>query len=252
MNDSLPLVAIGILLVRPGVLVAASPVFGGPFVPMPIRIALTLILAVLMLPAVTLPALGTATAIVVVVGWEVVVGLALALSIRVLVAGAEFAGYVAGFQIGLSYAAVVDPASGMRGNMVSVLYGSLATVSFFGVNGHHALLKALARSYEALPPGVWRVDAGMGAAVVRLLGMVFLVGMQLAMPIVIALLMVEVALGFASRVAPALNLMALGFPIRIGVGLLALATSIHVVPGAVARYAPAAIELASRLVWANR
>jgi flagellar biosynthetic protein FliR len=96
------------------------------------------------------------------------------------------------------------------------------------------------------------MDPGMGAAIVRLLGLVFLIGMQLAMPIVIALLLVEVALGLASRVAPALNLMTLGFPVRIGIGLLALAASIHVVPGAVARYAPAALEAASRLAWSPR
>lgn len=252
MNEAFPLVALGILIVRPGMLIAATPIFGGTFVPTPVRLALTLILGVLLLPMVDAPRVTSGTGLALIVASEAAVGLALALSIRVLVAGAEFAGHIAGFQIGLSYAALVDPQTGARNNILAMLYGTLATLAFFGVNGHHALLRVLARSYEALPPGAWQLDAGMAAAVTRLLGLVFMIGVQLAMPIIVVLLLVEVALGLASRAAPALNIMALGFPVRVGVGLLALAAGIQVVPGAVARYAPAAIEAATRLVWAHR
>lgn len=252
MNDAFPLVALGILIVRPGMLIAATPIFGGTFVPTPVRLALTLILGVLLLPLVDAPAITSGSRLALIVATEAAIGLALALSIRALIAGAEFAGHVAGFQIGLSYAALVDPQTGARNNILAMLYGSLATIAFFGVNGHHALLRVLARSYETLPPGGWSVHAGMAGAVTRLLGLVFLIGAQLAMPIIIVLLLVEVALGLASRAAPALNIMALGFPVRVGVGLLALAVGLQVVPGAVARYAPAAIEAATRLVWAPR
>lgn len=252
MNESFPLVALGILIVRPGMLIAATPIFGGTFVPAPVRLALTLILGVLLLPMVDAPPVTSGFGLALIVAAEAAIGLALALSIRALVAGAEFAGHVAGFQIGLSYAALVDPQTGARNNILAMMYGSLATIAFFGVNGHHALLRVLARSYEVLPPGGWRIHEGMAAAVTRLLGLVFMIGAQLAMPIVTVLLLVEVALGLASRAAPALNVMALGFPVRVGVGLLALAAGIQVVPGAVARYAPAAIEAALRLVWAPR
>ncbi len=252
MNDPLPLVALGILLVRPGMLILATPIFGGTFVPPHVRLALTVVLAVILLPAVPVPQPASAIGLALVVAGEAAVGLALSMSIRALVAGAELAGQVAGFQIGVSYAALVDPLTGARNNVLSLLYGSLAMVAFLGVNGHHALLRALVASYDALPPGNWPVVAGMGAGVGRLLGLVFTLGTQLAMPIIVVLLLVEVVLGLVSRVAPALNLMVVGFPLRVGVGLLVLATGIQVVPGAIARYAPAALEAAVRLAWAPR
>jgi flagellar biosynthetic protein FliR len=136
--------------------------------------------------------------------------------------------------------------------VLSALYGSLATVVFLGINAHHALLRALTHSYDILPPGHWQANTGIADASTRLLGIVFLLGLQLAMPVIIVLLMVEVALGLVSRVAPALNLMVIGFPLRLGVGLLVLAVGIQVVPGAIARYVPAALDAAARLAWAHR
>lgn len=252
MTETFPLAALGVLLVRPGALVLATPIFGGAFVPPTIRVALTAILAVLLFPAVTVPGSLTPAGLALLVIGETVIGVALALSIRVLVAGAELAGYLGGFQIGLSFAATVDPSTGGRNNVVSVLYASMATVAFLGVNGHHALLRALVLSYETLPPGAWQVDALGAAAVTRLLGLVFLIGAQLAMPLIIVLLLVEVGLGLASRAAPALHLMTLGFGVRLAIGLAALAVAIQVVPAAIARYAPAALEAASKLIWVAR
>jgi flagellar biosynthetic protein FliR len=252
MNDPLALAALGILLVRPGVLVVATPVFGGAFVPAPVRVALTVVLGVLLMPAVPVTAPPSPAAAAVLVAGEAVIGLALSMSLRVLVAGAELAGHVAGFQIGISYAAIVDPMTGARNNVLSMLYGSLATITFLGVNGHHAMLRVLADSYAALPPGSWHLASSTVPAAARLLGVVFTLGVQLAMPLVIVLLMVEIVLGLVSRVAPALNLMVIGFPIRLGIGLLTLAVVIQVVPSAVVRYAPAAFEAATRLAWSPR
>jgi len=252
MNDPFTLAALGILLVRPGVLVVATPVFGGAFIPVPVRVALTLVLGVLLMPAVPVSAPSSPASAAVLVAGEAVIGLALSMSLRVLVAGAELAGHVAGFQIGISYAAIVDPMTGARNNVLSMLYGTLATIAFVGVNGHHTILRVLASSYDALPPGSWHMASSTVPAAARLLGIVFTLGVQLAMPLVIVLLMVEIVLGLVSRVAPALNLMVIGFPIRLGVGLLTLAVVIQAVPGAVVRYAPAAFEAATRLAWSPR
>jgi flagellar biosynthetic protein FliR len=251
MNDASALISLGILMVRPGMLIIATPVFGGDFVPPNVRIALTAIIGLLLMPLVQVSQPPTAMAMGWIVFGEAVVGLSLAMSLRVLVAGAELAGQVTGFQIGISYAALVDPMSGARNNILSLLYSSLTILTFLGINGHHILLRALSQSYVTLPPGTWHVNAGMGEAVMRLLGIVFALGVQLAMPIVIVLLLVEVVMGLISRVAPALNLMVVGFPLRVGVGMLALAAGIQVVPGVVAHYVPAAIDAAMRLAGSH-
>ncbi|MEW5981059.1 MAG: flagellar biosynthetic protein FliR [Acidobacteriota bacterium] len=252
MNDVLPLSAFGLLLVRPGMLVVASPVFGGSFVPPPVRIGLTVAVAALLLPAVEVPAALSSLGLVVVTAGEVVIGLALALAVRALQAGAELAGHLAGFQAGMSYAALVDPQSGARNSVVAALYSSLALLAFFGINGHHALLRALAQSYRVLPPGTWGLARGDAGDVAAMLGLVFLLGAQLAMPVVIVLLVLEIVLGLLSRAAPALNFMILGFPVRVAVGLLTLAVGITMVPDIVARFAPAAVDGAMRLIGTAR
>jgi flagellar biosynthetic protein FliR len=188
----------------------------------------------------------------VMVAGEIVAGLALALTVQALVAAAEFAGHFVGFQIGLSYASLVDPQSGVRNNLIASLYGTLATLAFFGINGHLALIRTLVQSYTTLPPGHWGAQDAIVGSVTQLLGIVFVLGTQLSMPVVIALLLVELVMGLVSRAAPALNLMVIGFPIRLSVGLLTLAFGIQVVPEAVARFAPTVLSSAIRLVGAIR
>jgi flagellar biosynthetic protein FliR len=188
-------------------------------------------------------------ALTVVLAREAAIGFALALSVRVLMAGAELAGQLAGHQIGFAYAATIDPQTGARNNVVVALYSSLTLLTFLGVNGHHALLRALAESYQAMPIGLGHVDPSLAKTVASLLGFLFVFGTQVAAPIVIALLVTEVALGLVSRVAPSLHLMMLGLPIRVLAGLIALAAAIGVVPSMVSRLVVPALEMAGRLAF---
>ena len=98
------------------------------------------------------------------------------MSIRALVAAAELAGQLVGFQMGLSYAAIVDPQSGVRNNLLAALYGNIAIITFLLMNGHHAFLRALRDSYDSLPMGVGHIGSSLPAAVMALLGLVFSFG----------------------------------------------------------------------------
>ena len=123
---------------------------------------------------------------------------------RSLVAAAELAGHLAGFQIGFSYAAVVDPQSGVRNNVVAALYGNLAMVTFLGINGHHSLVRALVGSYEALPIGAVGVSGPIGGDRGRTCSAwCSSRGTRLAAPVVTALLLVEIVMGLIARAAPA-------------------------------------------------
>lgn len=241
---------LGLLLVRPGALVAATPPLGGLYVPAPVKIGLTLLLALILAPTIEVPTGIAPAALAVVVGRELLIGLALAMAVRVLLAGAELAGQLAGFQLGFAYAAIVDPQTGARNNVVASLYANLALFTFLAINAHHVLLRALARSYAALPVGFGHTSASMATTVSAMLGTVFVVGVQLAAPVVVVLLIVELAIGLLTRAAPALNIMVIGFPVRLLAGLLALAAAVSVLPGLVRAAAPALIELATRLAQA--
>lgn len=252
MIDITPITHLALLLVRPGMLVVVSPVFGGAYAPTLFKIGFTFIIGVSLLPLVPLPGTINPAALTLVVLRELLVGLGLGFTIRVLVAGAEFAGHLAGFQLGFTYASVVDPQSGVRNGVLSALYGTVALVVFFAIDAHHDVLRALARSFEVIPVGTGRVGPTLGPLVMQLFGLMFILGAQLAAPVVVVLLVAELALGLLSRAAPSLNLMQQGFPIRLIVGLLTLASMVHIIPGVLVRNVPLTLELGARLASAFR
>ena len=144
---------IGILVVRPGALLMATPVFGAAFAPPLVRVGLLLIVTFALAPVIALPADLGQVSTTLIAGRELLIGLALSLSVRVLVAAAELAGHLSGFQIGFAYSSLVDPQSGARNGVLSALYANLVVMVFLIINGHHQLLQALAASYAALPIG---------------------------------------------------------------------------------------------------
>jgi flagellar biosynthesis protein FliR len=241
-----------LLIVRPGALILAAPPFGGLYTPVPVKIGLSVLLGVALAPAVDVPADVPAAALAVLLAREMAIGLALAFAVRVLMAGAELGGQLAGFQLGFGYAAVVDPNTGARNNLLASLYSAMTLFTFLALNAHHALLRALAESYRAMPIGFGHVQDTIGRTVASLLGLIFVFGTQVAAPVVIVLLVTEVAVGLVSRAAPSLNLMAIGFPVRLLAGLFALAATIAIVPAMVARLVAPALEVAGRLAFAFR
>ncbi len=245
-----PVLVFAIALVRPSLLVIGTPLFGGTFTPPMVRVGLIVVLGAFMAPVIGLPRTVEAGTFIALMLREALIGFALALSVRLLVAGAELGGYLTGFQMGLSYAALVDPQSGVRNNVLAALYGSLAVIILFLTNGHHDLLRALAASYDAVPIGGGAVAAGLAELVARMFGLMFTLGVRLAAPVVITLLLVEVSLGVVARVAPTLNLMVTAAPVRLLVGWTALALTVRVLPEILTRAFPQALQLGTRTAGA--
>ena len=251
MSDFGPLVAFGVVLVRVGMMVATTQVFGGTYAPAQVKVGLTVVLAFLLMPVVPLPAIDSPAALAMIVAHEAVLGFALSLGIRVLVSAAELGGYLVGFQVGFSYAGIVDPQSGVRNNVLAVLYASLTLLTIFATNVHHQLLRLLVATYDAVPVAAKSsVNESVVASVMHLTGVIFLLGAQLAAPVVLVLVLVEAVMGVITKVAPSLNLMVIGAPLRLLVGLFALAVALEVIPGLIGRSSGMALELTSRLALA--
>jgi flagellar biosynthetic protein FliR len=252
MNGFATVAAFGLLLVRPGMLVMGTPFLGAVQAPPQLRIGLTLLLAIIIAPFVTLPVSLTAGQLALVVLREVAIGAALTLAIQVLIAGAEFAGHFVGYQIGLSIGSLIDPQSGVRNNILALLYANVTTIICLASDAHHALLRALTDSYAALPVGMGSVNASLATTVAHTLGLVFVIGVRIAAPVIVVLLLVELALGLLARVAPSLNVMTAGAPIRVIVGLLVLAASITALPSVIGRYVPSVFQLSAGTAQAFR
>ena len=153
---------------------------------------------------------------------EAAVGATLGLGILMAFAGFTVAGRLIDVQVGYGMGQVFDPLTRSRAPVLSAVFGLLATVFFFIVDGHHALLRGIAYSVERFPVGgEW---AGQAAAepMVRQVAALFALGFALAAPVVLGLLLVEFALGVVSRNLPQMNMLVMGIPVKILVGLLAL------------------------------
>jgi len=247
-----PLERFALLLIRPGMLITTAPVFGAAFAPPTVRIGLAMLLAFALLPSTAVPMGLPLVALALVVVRELAIGLALGLAIRALITGAEFAGHLAGNQLGLSYGSIVDPVNGVRNNVIAALYGNLALLVLFATDGHHALIRAMDASYLRLPIGIGHLDPSLVRSVTDMLGIVFVLGVRLAMPVIVALLVAELALGLISRAAPALNLFIVATPLRLIVGLLVIAAVVPLAPGLMERFATAALTVGTRAAAAFR
>jgi len=205
-------------------LIAASPLFGNAAVPVSLKVSLGLLLATIMAPAI--PAIPGADPMslagLLILVQELLVGLAMGLSIRLVFAAIEFAGEVASMTMGLGFATFFDPNSAGRSSAVGQLLSLVATMAFLAVNAHLALLSALAESFVTLPISATPISIGAPLEMVKWGGRIFSAGLQLSLPIVAALLITNVALGILTRAAPQLNLFGIGFPITLGVGFLTL------------------------------
>jgi flagellar biosynthetic protein FliR len=242
----------GLLLVRPGLMMLTAPFFGAVFAPPQVRAGLTLLLAFVLAPLVSMPSVNSALGLTAMLGREAAIGLSLGLAIRLLTAVAEFAGELGSYQSGMSAGAMVDPVSGVRNTQFAAVYTNLTIVICFVTNAHHVFLRALVASYQSVPMGVGGVDATVAGAVAHMLGFVFVFGMRLAAPMLIVLLLVEVVLGLMTKVAPSLNIMVLGAPLRVPVGLVLVALTTATLPALITRMVPAAVQLAQETARAFR
>ena len=250
MTDSMAL--FGLLLVRPGLLMLTAPFFGAVFAPPQVRAGLTLLLAFTLTSLVPMPHVTSAVGLTAMLGREAAIGLSLGLAIRALTAVAEFAGELGSYQSGMSAGAMVDPVSGVRNTQFASIYTNLTIIICFTTNAHHVFLRALVASYQSVPMGLGSVDPGIVGSVARMLGFVFVYGMRLAAPMLVVMLLVEVVLGLMTKVAPSLNIMVLGAPLRVPVGLLLVAVTTTTLPALITHMVPAALQLALETARAFR
>jgi flagellar biosynthesis protein FliR len=210
--------------IRTLALFSALPVLGSRNVPMRVRIALAgliVLAAQPSLPAMPAVPLDSAPGAML-VAQNVLLGLAMGFAVRLVFAAIEFAGELIGLQMGLNFAAFFDPLSASTATTTSRFFGTTVSWLFVVLNGHLLVTAAMVDSFTAFPVGpeplaFFRVTTPQvwGAEVFR-------TGLWIALPLVAMLLLVNLVLGVISRVAPQINIFAVGFPVTLGVGLLGM------------------------------
>ena len=208
--------------------VASTPILGNREVPLQARIGLALLLTILVSPTLQIGAgldPGSAQGLLVLVE-QILIGTVMGFSIRVIFAAAEMAGEVTGLQMGLGFASFYDPQNASFQPVLSQFLGALMSLLFLSMNGHLYVLSALADSFHNLPVSAVPPPALGLHTLVSWAGSLFLDALQIALPLLAVLMMANIALGILTRSSPQLNLFAVGFPITLAAGFVALTLSL--------------------------
>ena len=209
-------------------LFAIAPVFGGTGVPKRIRVLLGLAVALVLTPSLgdvpnVSPGSWTGTLIL---ARETLIGLLLGFTLRIAMSAVDVAGELIGLQMGLSFAVFYDPQNSGQSPVLSEFLSLLTTLMFLAMNGHLLILSTLAETYRLLPISVTPISAQGLSATVAWAAVLFSSGLLLSLPVIAALLITNIAMGVLARVAPQLNLFAVGFPVTIMAGFAVLTVSL--------------------------
>lgn len=218
-------------------LLAMAPVFNNAALPRRIRLILGLAIAVALAPALPpLPqiAIGSWQGILV-LAQQILIGLVMGFAVRIVFAAIDIAGELFGLQMGLSFAVFYDPNGSGQTPVITEFVALLATLLYLAMNGHLLMLSALAESFTLLPVSTQPVASrGLWALLASAAGL-FSAGLLLSLPLVAALLIANIALGVLSRIAPTLNLFAVGFPVTLTAGFIVLDLSLPFLGAAIGR-----------------
>ncbi len=224
-------------LIRILAFVAAAPVFNNAAVPRRVRLILGLALAAAIVPTVPpLPPMEPASGIgLAILAQQILIGLSLAFVMRLIFAGITMAGELMSFQMGLGFATLYDPQNTAQTGVVAEVVTLCATLVFLALNGHLLMIAGLADSFRTIPIATPSVTAGLWLNLAEAGTQIFRIGLLLSLPVVIALIITNLALSILSRAAPQLNLMAVGFPVTLTIGLGILALSLPYMVGPLTR-----------------
>jgi flagellar biosynthesis protein FliR len=205
-----------------------GPVFSSNMIPMRVKLMALMVLAATMTPIVTgggdtvlnVPTDGMGLAVAILK--ETMIGLGLGFAVSLVFTAVQVGASLIDTSIGFSMANVLDPMSNTQNAVFGSFYSMVATLSFLAVNGHHWMLQGFTRSFEIVPvdkmPNFERVYAN----VFEIFGQLFAVAFQIAAPVLVTLLLVDVVLGIVSRTVPQMNVFFVGIPLKIGIGMAAV------------------------------
>jgi flagellar biosynthesis protein FliR len=224
-----------LILSRVSGLVMTAPIYATTDVPTQVRVLLAFTLALLVAPSQlghAAPAPETLVQYLLLVGSELLVGVALGMGIVILFSGAEVAGHLIGYSGGLMAAEVFDPGQQTDVPLLARLLGLLVLAIFVAIGGHRMVMAGLLDTFHTIPPGKMVAQDSLFAAMVDLVTQSFALGIRAAAPLVTALLLANLVLGLIGRTLPQLNILVIGFGMNTmlasGALILTLGTTVWV------------------------
>jgi len=224
-----------------------APFFGNAGVPAPLKIALTVAITALLYP-VCRPVWPSSLAEnwLQVVSGELFLGMLLGLAMQMVIETAQMAGHVVGIQAGYSLVTLFDPQTQADTPVMGTFTQLMATVIFLRLDVHHWLLRGLAASFGYLPPGGLLAQLRGSTELLRLASGIWLAGLQMAAPVVVATMLVDVTLGFLAKASPQMPVLFVGLSLKTVLSLLILVGTLSLWPGFLEQRFAAGISLGER------
>jgi flagellar biosynthetic protein FliR len=201
-----------------------APFFGGDVIPPSIKAIFTMVLTAILYGAVpAAPISMTAANWIGMVSSEAFIGLTMGLAVQLVFEGVQIAGQLTGIQLGFSLASVIDPMSNIETPVVTTLYQMFALLIFLELNVHHWMLRMVVRSFTYVPVGTGVATLLATRELLRFFGAMWLIGVQIAAPVVLATILIDVTVGFVSKASPQLPAMVIGISVKnlMGYGIMA-------------------------------
>lgn len=227
-------------------LMLIAPSLSATIVPRLVKVGMIVLFTVLLQPAV-LPLVESPQLTPASIAAEVLVGLAMGLGAALIVGAAETAGDLMAVQIGLSGSAILDPMDNSQLPSLGVFTRLFAVTLLLTLGLHEVMLRAMAESFVAMPPGETRDLAGGIQQMVASGSTLFILGLRFAAPVIAVVLLTNVALAILSRAAPQFNLLSVSFPVQIALGLFALAAALPAMGRTLSTWPTAYNEIISRI-----
>jgi flagellar biosynthetic protein FliR len=212
------------LMSRLSGLFLSAPVLSSRQLPAMLKVAAVLVISVTMSFTVSVDSAlisGDASLVLAVI-LEVLVGYTIGWMASLVFGAVQLAGQLIDMQIGFGMVNVIDPQSGIQVPLTGNFIHLLALIVYLNLNGHHYLFEAIQASYVTVPVLGWQVSGGLIGLLVQAAGEIFVIALKVAMPVVIALLISELGMGFIARTVPQMNIFVVGMSLKILIGLMVM------------------------------
>ena len=220
-----------LVLSRVAGIFSAIPVFGGRTIPLHVKVIIIMMITLVCFPAlsITAPAVPTDVfTLALLVLREVMVGITLGFITRIIFSAVEFSGQIIGMQMGFTISSIIDPSQGTQTQIMSVMQTLLATLMFLSMNIHHLFIRTIVDSFRIIPLGGWHLNAEIISFIIKGTSDIFVLGLRLAAPVMVALLLTSVTLGIMARAFPQMNIFMVSMPLNIGIGFIVLGLTLTI------------------------
>jgi flagellar biosynthetic protein FliR len=224
LNISLPQLQLFFLVfLRVGAILMSIPIFDSRGIPLFFKIALAFTTSMVLFPLLKLDAFPVTSDVFtfgISVAGEISLGLAIGFSVKLAFAGIQLAGQLAGYQMGLAIANVMDPATSEQVPLLAQFNNLIGLLVFLSINAHYWFIKALTESFRLVPPLNVKFSSSLMDQLIQLSGNMFVIALQVGAPVIAAMLLTSVAFGLVARTVPQMNVFIVAMPLKIGIGLL--------------------------------